>query len=88
MNDGEARRFDARAVDFERRVEIERDSAAALGDRQPLAFEHAEIRDIAQIIALPGIAIDENRVEAARFHRLVEPRSAIIRDHCLLAASK
>ena len=42
MDDGDAGRLAARAIDFEAAIEIERHAAVALGERQTLAFEDAK----------------------------------------------
>ena len=70
-----------RAVDLERTVEIERDVTVIAHERQRLAFEDAEVGGVAQIVALPGIAVDEQRVEAGVRHGRDETCPAIVSDH-------
>ena len=52
------------AVGLQRAVDVERDVAVAAHQRQRLAFEDAEVGGVAQVIALPGVAVDQQHVEA------------------------
>ena len=81
MDHLDARTIQLRAVDLERAVEIERGVAIVAHQRQRLAFEDAEIGGVAQIVALPGIAVDQQRVEARFRHCLDQTRSAVVGNH-------
>jgi hypothetical protein len=68
-------------VNLERAVEVEGDVAVGANECQRLSFDDTEVRGVTQIIALPGIAIDEQHIEAGFRHRPDETRSAIVSDH-------
>ena len=57
-------------------VEIERDAVLA-HDRERLAFEDAEIGGVAQVVVLPGVAVEQEDVEPLPRHLLQQPRPAI-----------
>ncbi len=71
------------AVGLQRAVDVERDMAVAAHDRQRLAFEDAEVGGVAEIIALPGVAVDQQRVEAGLLHRVGQALAAFVGDHGL-----
>ena len=54
-------------------VEEQLDRAVGRDHRDAVAFEDAEIRDVAQVVALPGVAVDHHLVDAGR---LPSPRAA------------
>ena len=64
MHDLDAGAIERGAVGLQRAVEIERDMAVAAHDRERLALQNAEVGGIAQVVALPGIAVDQQHVEA------------------------
>ena len=68
-------------VNLERAVEVESDMAVVANERQRLSFDYTEVRGVTQIIALPGIAIDEQHIEAGFRHRPDETCPAIVSDH-------
>ncbi len=58
-------------------------STVAIGvhHRHAMAFDRREIRDIAQIIALPGIAVDDQGFDAGVIHRRAQAIAPILRQH-------
>ena len=70
-----------RAVGLQRAVDIERDVAVAAHDGERLALEDAEVGRVAQIVALPGVAVDQHRVEPGFAHRVGETLDPLSRDH-------
>ena len=79
MHDRDAVAFKLRAVGLERAVEVERDAVLADdGDRLP--FQDAEVGGVAQIIVLPGVAVEDEHVGAFLRHLLQQPRLAIAVD--------
>ena len=50
-------------------------------DGQRLAFEDAEVGGVAQIVALPGVAVDQQGVEPGFAHRVGETLDPLPRDH-------
>ncbi len=55
--------------------------AVAAHDRERLAFQDAEVGGVAQIIALPGVAVDQEHVEPGLLHRVGEALAALVGDH-------
>ena len=68
-------------VNLERAVEVEGDMAVIANECQRLSFENTEVRGVTQIIALPGIAIDQQHIEAGFRHHPDETCPAIVSDH-------
>src|SRR5437016_3193961 len=81
MHDVERRAIERRAVDLERTVEIERGLAVSANQRQRLALKNAVVGGVAQVVTLPGIAVDQQHVDAALQHRRQQPPLAIGVDH-------
>src|SRR5262249_36954872 len=81
VDDLDAGTIQLRAVDLKRAVEIEPDVAVAADKRQGLAFDNTEITDIAQVVALPSVAIDQQCIESGVGHGIDQPPSAVIRVH-------
>ena len=69
MHDLDARAFERRAVGLDGAVEIERDAVLA-DDGEPLPFQNAEIGGVAQIVVLPGVAVEDEHVDALPRHLL------------------
>ena len=70
-----------RPVDLQRAVEIERDLPVVAHQGQRLALEYPEVGRIAQVIVLPGIAIDHEQIEPGLRHGVDEARLALLGEH-------
>src|SRR5438477_11291712 len=81
MHNVESRAIERGAVDLERAVEIERDMAVGAHQRQRLALKNAVVGGVAQVVALPGVAVDQQHVDAALRHRRQQAPLAIGMDH-------
>ena len=66
----EAGAFDRGAFGLGGIVEIKRHLAVAPDDGNALALENAEVGGVAQVVVLPGIAVQHDRVEAGPLHGL------------------
>src|SRR5262249_927800 len=86
MHDLDVRAVDLGAVDLQRAVEIERDMAVGANERERLAFERREIGRLAQVLAVPGIAIDKKHVDAGIRHGGKEALLAVVLDHRLVGS--
>ena len=71
--DAHGRRFDLRALGLGSAIEIKLGCAVGRDQRDAVAFENAEIGAIAQVIALPGIAVKHEVIDAGLPHRRSEP---------------
>ena len=80
MHHVDAGAFGVRALGLERAVEIERHLAVGAHDRQRLALEDAEIGGIAQVVVLPGVAVEQENVEAGFRHGLAQALPALGED--------
>ena len=69
VHDLDAGAFECRAVGFQCTVEIERNAVLA-HDGKRLTFQDAEIGGVAQIVVLPRVAVEQQRVEALARHLL------------------
>src|SRR6185437_674478 len=79
--DRNAGRFELGALGLGRAVEEQLDRAVGQDEADTVAFEDREIRGIAQIVALPGIAIDDQRLDPALRHGLRQSLAPILRQH-------
>ncbi len=76
MHDLDAGAFQRRAVGLDRAVEIERHAVLA-HHGQRLAFQDAEVGGVAEIVVLPGVAVEQEDVDPLARHLLQEPRPAV-----------
>jgi hypothetical protein len=72
--------IELRPVDLQGTVEIKRDLPVVAHQRERLAFQDAEIGRIAQVIVLPGIAVDHQQIEPGLRHGVDEARAALLRE--------
>ncbi len=77
----EPRRLAFGALDLGRAVEEELHLAVAGHDGDAVSLQNAEIRRIAQVIALPGIAVDDERVDPRLRHRLGDTTAPFLPQH-------
>ena len=68
-----ARRFQLGALGLGGAVEKKLGRAVGGDERNAVAFENAEIGAVAQVIALPGIAVEQQMLDAGLAHRRREP---------------
>ena len=68
--------FHLGALGIGRAVEEQLGRAVRRDHRDAVAFQDAEIRDVAQVVALPGIAVHHDLVDAGRLHRGEQPSAA------------
>ena len=76
VHDLDAVAFQRGTVGLDGTVDIECDAILA-HDRERLAFEDAEVGGVAQIVVLPGVAVEQQDVEPLAHHLLQQPRPAI-----------
>jgi hypothetical protein len=69
--------FGFRPLGLERTVEVECHLAVGARDRQRLALEDGEIGGIAQVVVLPGVAVEQENVEAGFRHGLAQAPPAL-----------
>ncbi len=76
MDDLDTIAFKLRTVGLDGAVEVERDAVLA-DDGEPLPFQNPEIGGVAEIIVLPGVAVEKEHVGAFLRHLFHQPRLAI-----------
>ena len=77
----DARRFDFGALGIGGAVEKKLDTAVRGNQRHAVAFENAEIGAVAQIVALPGIAVEHHVADAGLAHGGHEAPAPFFRKH-------
>ena len=77
----DARRLRLGALGVARAVEKKLGRAVGLHHGDAVAFEDAEVGDVAQIIALPGIAVDHQLVDAGLRHGGEQTSAPLLRQH-------
>ena len=76
--DGSIGTGDARPIRLRRAVDQDLCLAVDQHDRQRIPLDRREIGGVAQIVAMPGVAVDHDSVESSLGHRRFEPGSAFL----------
>ena len=75
--------FQFRALSLGSAVEIKLGGAICRNERDAVAFENAEIGAVAQVIALPGIAVKQEVIDAGVAHRRRKPLPPLVPEFLL-----
>jgi hypothetical protein len=82
--DLDAGRLRLGALGFDRAVEKKLGRAVGRDQRDAMALENAEIGAVAQIVALPGIAVEHHRLDAGLSHGTEQTSAAFLSQHAAL----